>query len=154
MKKYWIFMAIGLMVLSLQAQNKLVIDISNIELIEGELMLRLTSNPELFDDGDLANEQLAREEVNAHQMKIIFNDIPDGTYAFAIFQDLNENEELDKRKFGIPAEPFVFSNNALGTFGPPKFSEASFDISGGSAHVQQVKMIYNKPKRKDRSNEK
>jgi len=131
------------------AQNQLKIHITNLELIEGEVMLRLTSNPEAFDNSSLENELLARKDVKAHEMDIVFTNLKDGTYAFALFQDLNENEKLDRKKFGIPAEPFAFSKNALGSFGPPKFDEASFEISGGGAHTQDVKMIYHKPKRND-----
>jgi len=134
-------------------QNQLRIHITNLELIEGEVMLRLTSNPEAFDNSKLENELLSRKEVKAHEMDIEFRNLTDGTYAFALFQDLNENEKLDTKKFGIPAEPFAFSNNALGTFGPPKFAEASFEIAGGGEHVQEVKMIYHKPKRNKKNGE-
>lgn len=36
--------------------------------------------------------------------------LPAGEYAFAVFQDTNNNEVLDTRLFGIPKEPVALSN--------------------------------------------
>ena len=30
--------------------------------------------------------------------------------------------------FGIPSEDYGFSNNAKGTFGPPKYDDAKFNL--------------------------
>jgi uncharacterized protein (DUF2141 family) len=48
------------------------------------------------------------------------------TYAVIVYQDLNENGEIDMSRLGRPREPYGFSNNARGTFGPPGFDEARF----------------------------
>ncbi len=55
--------------------------------------------------------------------------LPQGTYAMAVFQDLNENEKLDKNFIGIPTEPYSFSNGAAGRFGPPSWEEARVIIN-------------------------
>ena len=47
----------------------------------------------------------------------------------AIFQDLNGDGKLTKNGFGLPIEPYGFSNNARSTFGPPSFSQAAFKVS-------------------------
>ena len=57
------------------------------------------------------------------------SDLPPGTYAIAIFQDVNNNNVLDKNLFGIPKEPYAFSNNARGHFGPPSFSAAKLQVT-------------------------
>jgi len=44
----------------------------------------------------------------------------------AVFQDLDGNGQLTKGQMGIPREPYGFSNNARGTFGPPAFTQAAF----------------------------
>ena len=50
-------------------------------------------------------------------------------YAIALFQDLNDNDSLDTRgSMKIPTEPFGFSNNKKGTFGPPGFDQVKFMI--------------------------
>ena len=49
-----------------------------------------------------------------------------GTYAVAVYLDLNGNGKLDYRFPGIPKEPVGASNNPPGRLGPPRFSDAAF----------------------------
>ncbi|MCE3018753.1 MAG: DUF2141 domain-containing protein [Pirellula sp.] len=51
--------------------------------------------------------------------------------AIAAFQDVNENEKLDKNSLGIPTERYGFSNNPKRGFGPPSFQQAKFTLSTG-----------------------
>ncbi|MEQ8471883.1 MAG: DUF2141 domain-containing protein [Marinoscillum sp.] len=51
-------------------------------------------------------------------------DLPDGTYSIAIYHDLNNDKKLNTNLVGIPKEPYGFSNNVMGTFGPPSFEAA------------------------------
>jgi len=51
-------------------------------------------------------------------------DIPFGEYSFLAFLDNDNNEMLSANFIGIPKEPFGFSNNARGKFGPPKWDDA------------------------------
>ena len=56
--------------------------------------------------------------------------LPDlATTGIAIFQDLNGDGKLTKNSFGLPIEPYGFSNNARSTFGPPSFSQTTFQVS-------------------------
>jgi uncharacterized protein (DUF2141 family) len=41
---------------------------------------------------------------------------------------------------GIPKEDYAFSNNAFGTFGPPAFRDASFEVDGNK--TVKIKMEY------------
>ena len=56
-------------------------------------------------------------------------ELPDGTYAVGVFHDVDGNQALSKNFLGIPEEPFGFSNNVRGRFGPPSFMEASFSLT-------------------------
>ena len=51
-----------------------------------------------------------------------------GEYAVAVFQDLDEDGLLDKGVWGVPTEPYGFSNDARGQFGPPSFAAAAFRV--------------------------
>ncbi len=141
------------MTIASNAQNSLQIHIKNMELIEGKIMLKLSSDSLIFKSDSLKDFYVSEEEVVSNEMVVVFKDLPDGAYAFAVYQDLNENGQLDTKKFGIPTEPFAFSKNAMGKFGPPKFSEASFELNSGGMHREEVNMIYHKPKRKDKNAE-
>jgi len=66
--------------------------------------------------------------VSEKEVTIILKDIPVGTFAIAVFQDEDSNGELNTNFFGAPSEPYGFSNNKYGTFGPPNFADVSFEI--------------------------
>lgn len=58
----------------------------------------------------------------------IFKNLPNGVYAVSSFHDENNNGKLDTNFLGIPKEPHACSNNAKGSFGPPKFKDAKFSL--------------------------
>lgn len=58
------------------------------------------------------------------------SDLPEGNYAMMIYYDENGNDQMDKNFIGIPKEPLGFSN-AYQPKGPPSYSRAAFDLSGG-----------------------
>lgn len=58
-----------------------------------------------------------------------FKGLEQGTYAVSIFHDENSNGELDANFLGIPKEPYAFSNNAKGYFGPPSFEQCKFEVA-------------------------
>ena len=59
---------------------------------------------------------------------LCFRDVAPGRYAVKLFHDRNGDGELATNLFGIPSEPFGFSNNAPAQFGPPAFADAAFDV--------------------------
>jgi len=63
--------------------------------------------------------------------------VPPGQYAVRLFHDVNGNGQFDTNPFGIPTEPFAFSNNARGRFGPATWEEAVFTVTAG-ANVHQI----------------
>ncbi len=64
---------------------------------------------------------------------VTIKDIPVGTYALAIFQDTNSDGKLNSNLFGAPKEPYGFSKNRYGTFGPPDFEDVSFKIESDNS---------------------
>ncbi|MEN8835700.1 MAG: DUF2141 domain-containing protein [Polaribacter sp.] len=46
-----------------------------------------------------------------------------------MFYDENNNGKMDTKLFGVPKEPYGFSNNAKGFMGPPSFEEAKFTLA-------------------------
>jgi uncharacterized protein (DUF2141 family) len=60
-------------------------------------------------------------------MRFTFADVPAGTYAIAVFQDLNGNGRLDRTPLGLPLEPYGFSKDA-GRLRRPSFPAASIEV--------------------------
>jgi len=70
-------------------------------------------------------------QVRGKHVQTTFRQVPVGRqYGVRVFQDLNSNEELDQNMFGLPTEPYGFSNNARGRFGPPGMGELLFTWTG------------------------
>lgn len=58
-------------------------------------------------------------------------DLPAGTYAVRVFHDVDGDGRLGTNGFGIPVEPYGFSNDAKGMMGPPAFEAAAFTLAPG-----------------------
>lgn len=88
---------------------------------------------EEFKEGDDQNPEFGQIiQVEDLDMKLktvsfIFNNVPSGVYGIRIFQDLNDNEELDSGAFG-PKEPWGMSNNIRPKFRGPTFDEIKFEV--------------------------
>jgi uncharacterized protein (DUF2141 family) len=51
-----------------------------------------------------------------------------GDYAIKAYLDTNGNGRLDHGAFGVPTEPYGFSNDARGRLGPPSWEKARFTV--------------------------
>lgn len=68
-----------------------------------------------------------------------FEGLAPGRYAVKAFHDVNGDGKMGTNPFGIPTEPYGFSNNAKAAMGPPKWDEAAFQVNAG-AGVQTISM--------------
>ena len=66
-------------------------------------------------------------------------ELPNDTYAVAVFHDVNDNTVLDKNVFGVPTEIYGFGNNARGTFSAPSFDEAAIELKQDKKIVIYIK---------------
>ncbi len=112
---------------------ELSIEVGNITELKGTVMVALYVNGETWL-GKPA--QGFGAPANAAKVIVKFADVPAGTYAAAIFQDINGNGKMDSNVIGIPTEPFGFSNNAMGSFGPPKFDAAKFVMADTATTIK------------------
>lgn len=67
---------------------------------------------------------------------VVFKDLPEGEYAFAVYHDANSNGKMDKNIVGIPTEDYAFSNNAMGKMGPPNYASAKFAMPAAGATIR------------------
>jgi uncharacterized protein (DUF2141 family) len=79
--------------------------------------------------------------ISPHRERMKFDvDLPPGTYAVTVYEDLNGNHKLDHNLIGIPREPVGASNNPKGRFGPPRFSECAFSL-GNSPQTIAINIV-------------
>ena len=65
---------------------------------------------------------------------VTFTNITSGTYGITLFHDVNGNKTMDFELNGMPKEMFGVSNNVM-NFGPPKWSDAQFEVTDQPVHL-------------------
>lgn len=63
-------------------------------------------------------------------------DLKPGVYAVSAVHDCDANGELNTGTFGMPTEPYGFSNNARNPFGPAKWKDACFEVVEGENTIR------------------
>lgn len=73
---------------------------------------------------------------------VTLQNIPVGTYAVEVYQDLNSNGKMDRNFLGLPREPYGFSRDAHPRLSKPDFSRVKFEVGPGqntqSLHLQNT----------------
>ena len=105
----------------------LTVDLAGIARTEGQVFGALFNSADGFPrKGYWKGQEVAPSKGG---VRVVFRDVPEGTYAVAAYQDLDGNKKLNTNGLGIPTEPLAFSRDAVAEMdGPPKFSKASFKV--------------------------
>ncbi len=132
---FWIFSMLALTgTTDPPVAGTLRITIENVKKNEGKILLAVYA-----DDDNFLSEVTYRSihhEVNqAGVVTVEVPDLPYGKYAVSLFHDENNNGKFDTNFMKLPKEPYGFSNNARGTFGPPKFTEAAFSFNKAEQEI-------------------
>lgn len=129
------FLILFLMTTIVHAQDEgstIEIEILQIDNEKGQMLIGL------YDSEDSWLKKPAKGmfgKITDGTSEVKFVNIPDGTYAISSFHDEDNDGELDTI-FGIPTEDTGSSNNAPASFGPPKWSDAKFEVNGGT--IKQI----------------
>lgn len=118
--------------------GRLEIAVEGLRSTKGDILICLTREETHFPDcsGDPARRELKIAASAASAGHI--DDIVPGNYALSLIHDENGNGKLDTR-LGIPREGIGFSRNPRLRFGPPKFADVRFPITGPSRTTVNVK---------------
>lgn len=93
----------------------------------GRILVALYDGAEAFEAGRRAGGiAIPAREGN---VTAVFEGVPPGRYGVVVLQDLDGDGKLRRNLLGMPAEPFGFSNDALGVLGPPDFDSMAFDVA-------------------------
>jgi uncharacterized protein (DUF2141 family) len=116
------------------------VSINGLRSAKGNILLCLTANPKAFPDCS-KDASATRMQVSAKQAANMRLTVAHaGSYAISVIHDENGNGKLDTA-FMMPREGFGFSRNPKISFGPPKFTSASFPVVAGDT-AQAVTMKY------------
>ena len=127
----------------------LIVEVHGLQNQSGRCRLALYQNAKGFNQpkSAWAKQTLDLPEQGPVIWRVELEDTPESQtlldsptrWAVSAHHDQNNNDQLDKNAFGIPTEPYGFSNNPKRGFGPPKFDEACFSI--GSDEPQEALRI-------------
>ncbi len=107
---------------------KLVVKISNIEKIQGEIKVGVFDKEQSFlKDGSAIKSYTIKVTKNSETL--IITDLPKGEYAISMYHDQNSDNKLNTNFIGIPKEPYGFSNNIKPKMSAPKYHECKFKLS-------------------------
>lgn len=92
----------------LYGQNSLTVKVTDLENSKGTLMVALYNSHDNFLSPYAEGKAV---KVEGKSGTVVYNNLSDGEYAIALFQDVNDNFTLDMDENMIPTEKYGFSNN-------------------------------------------
>lgn len=112
-----------------EGSSSLVISFSGIERPGGSIVVALFDGEAGWRSGPPVRTALV--PVNGNAAEIRFEGLAPGRYGVKTFHDVDDDRRLGTNPFGVPIEPFAFSNNARGAMGPASWADAAFAIGAG-----------------------
>ncbi len=109
----------------------LTVTFAGVKTATGAVMMSLMASPEAYD-GTAAGAGQAMIPVAGTSVSYTFTGLTPGRYAIKAFHDVNGDGKMGANPFGIPIEPYAFSNNAVGGMGPAKWEAANFEVKAGA----------------------
>ncbi len=119
-----------------EANGALAIQLTGLQ-PQGTVMVQLFNTQAGYQGGEAVGANMAT--ISGNTAEIRFADLAPGQYAFRLFHDVNSDGRMNTNPFGIPTEPFAFSNNARGSFGPATWDQAVFTLNAGD-NSQQINL--------------
>jgi len=125
--KYLIPVAVAALFASSLAQAAdLTVEVAGLKDAKGQVMVAVYDRAEGFLERPMRAAMVAAQ---AGKVQLVISDLPAGDYAVTVFQDKNDNGTLDTNPVGMPIEPYGFSNDAAGHYGPPSFEQARVHLA-------------------------
>lgn len=115
----------------------LTVTFEQIEMPEGQILLSLYDNEAAHDAGGKP-VRAAMAKVDGKTVSVRFEGLAPGRYAIKAFHDVDGDGKMKTNPFGMPLEPFAFSNNAKPVGGPARWEAASFDVPAGASETRMA----------------
>ncbi len=111
-----------------KADPSLFVTITDFPNDKGVVRVLLFKNADGFPDQPEKAFQSASVEIINQRALATFENLPKGNYALSVFHDSENTGELRTNIFGAPKDAYGFSNNVVGTLGPPSFEKAAIQV--------------------------
>ena len=109
-------------------QATLIIRIQNIRIVKGSIQVALFQDAASFEskEGSIRGQILPISNLQNQELR--WTGLEYGTYALALYHDVNNNGKLDRNLWGIPTEPYGFAKKEPSKWRAPTFEEAAFQL--------------------------
>lgn len=108
------------------------VEVHNVRVQKGAVYVALFRADNSFPSGKPLDGK--RIDAGGSSVQTLFSVEP-GSYAIAVYHDENGNGKMDKRVFGIPKEPYGFSNNFRPVMSAPKYTDCQFAVGDGGKAI-------------------
>lgn len=128
-----------------ELKSTLTVEIDGLKTQKGELCFKLFSKSFGFPNND-KNAVIRRcvkmtGKTAEDPFKITLKELSSGSYALAVFQDLNGDRTLNRNATGIPTEGYGFSNNPTTRQDLTRYGECVFLLAGANETIK-IKLMY------------
>ncbi|WP_077037088.1 DUF2141 domain-containing protein [Pelomonas sp. KK5] len=101
----------------------LEVEVQGLASTEGQVLLAAYADAGDWLKKPVAVARAAAAEARDGRLVLLVQGVPEGA-AISLFHDRDGNGRLNVNAMGMPIEPYGFSNDAAGNFGPPSFEQA------------------------------
>ena len=116
-------------------KGELKVVFTNLANNAGKVRIALINSKAAYEDEEKFGFRLVEVGVKELKAEHTFSDVPPGVYAIKAFHDQNGDKKHNRGLFGQPLEPYGFSNNVRGIFGPPSYEKTTFRLPPGAAQI-------------------
>lgn len=121
------------------AGTTLSVRFTGIETPEGAVMGAVFNNEDAYNGKGAPVRQIMITADKA-EVEAQLAGLAPGTYAIKVFHDIDGDHAMSTNPYGMPIEPFAFSNNAVGNMGPARWADAAFQVTpGANVHTIVIK---------------
>lgn len=137
-----IFFSLSLTTLGQSETGKMTISLTNLRNNKGHALVSLFRDGVGYPDQPAKAFRKEKLVITDRKVTLHLEGIPAGSYAIAILHDENDDLRMNTNWIGIPKEGYGFSNNVMGTLGPPSIQKASFRFEPGNPATIVIKARY------------
>lgn len=114
-------------------EGTLTLDFQGLKVHRGVVLGALFDSRGTYDANKGAMRELKLSAADG-DVSVTIAGLKPGWYAVKTFQDIDANGAMRFNPVGMPLEPYAFSNNARGLFGPASWRAAAFEVRPGPNH--------------------
>lgn len=125
-----------------EQEKGLIVHVSQLRNNKGHVLLSIFNSRQGFPSDPGKAFGKLKMAITNKKASFLIPSLPSGTYAIAILHDENDDLKMNTNWIGLPLEGYGFSNNVMGSFGPPSYSRASILYKSGQLQSININTRY------------